>query len=197
MLPCQEPLSFGSYVGRVYFIKRENRAAIRRYLRRLTLSVHPQHLTSSPQECAGRSPAPLQAREKHNICGSKNRAVRRGGLLPHSRRRRRAATKVQTPSRHSSLESAYLAPRQGIDIIPQFVAVGSAAITVIGRQYMPLAKGTKIILAARLQKQSALRAFIVLAPHGIARRAADIAAVEQVQFSRLKECSRDMRKQDE
>ena len=144
--------------------------------------------TQSPQAAA---------REKHNICGSKNRAVRRGGLLPHSRRRRRTATKVQTPSRHSSLESAYLAPRQGIDIIPQFVAVGSAAITVIGRQYMPLAKGTKIILAARLQKQSALRTFIVLAPHGIARRAADIAAVEQVQFSRLKEYSRDMRKQDE
>lgn len=129
------------------------------------------------------------AREKHNICGSKNSAVKR--------LTRRTATKVQPQSRHSSLESTYLAPRQGIDIIPQFIAVGSAAITIIGRQYMPLAKGTKIILAARLQKQSALRAFIVLAPHGIARRAADIAAVEQVQFSRLKECSRNMRKQDE
>ena len=140
-------------------------------------------------EVCGPQPRPLQTREKRNICGSKNVRLDapRDGQQPRS----------QTPSRHSSLETAYLAPRQGIDIIPQFVAVGSAAITIIGRQYMPLTKGTKIILAARLQKQSALRAFIVLAPHGIARRAADIAAVKQVQFSSLKECSRNMRKQDE
>ena len=146
--------------------------------------------------------APPRFRPERNVISAVIRTVQfaaapRGGLLSHSRRRRRAAAKIPNPSRHSSLESTYLAPRQGIDIIPQFVAVGSAAITIIGRQYMPLAKGTKIILAARLQKQSALRAFIVLAPHGIARRAADIAAVEQVQFPRLKECSRNMRKQDE
>lgn len=163
---------------------------MRLYLRRLAPLVRPQHLTSSPQECAGRSPTPLQVREKRNIFGSKKRAAHRPLDAANS-------NQGPNPIRHSSLESTYLAPRQGIDIIPQFVAVGSAAITIIGRQYMPLTKGTKIILAARLQKQSALRAFIVLAPHGIARRAADIAAVEQVQFSRLKECSRNMRKQDE
>lgn len=189
MPPSQEPRSFGSYVGRGYFLKQGKRAAMRRYLRRLAPLVRPAAFNELSAEVCGPRPRPLQAREKRNICGSKN--VRsdapRDGQQPRS----------QNPSRHSSLESAYHAPRQGIDMIPQFVAVGSAAITIIGRQYMPLAKGTKIILAARLRKQSALRALIVPAPHGIARRTADIAAAEQVQFSSLKECSRNMRKQDE
>lgn len=136
MPPCQEPRSFGSYVGRGYLIKQGKRAAMRRYLRRLAPLVRPAAFNELSAEVCGPQPRPLQTREKRNICGSKN--VRsdapRDGQQPRS----------QNPSRHSSLESAYLAPRQGIDIIPQFVAVGSAAITIIGRQHMPLAKGTKI-----------------------------------------------------